>query len=328
MKSTHPLITTGLLIALLISSAQGVKPAAKPASPHEALVKKASKAFKPLVETDSKAQINWTQCVVTSTVQVKVEGSGQTAILDARNTAHWEASKNIAATIKSIPLETTAKIAKPQSVEQLAELIDSTYSTDQVQHLPKKAKLQLTLKVPLYGSDGICNLMGIKIAPPKGGVDYLADGQADVIIIDIRQCKFEPALTLRITTADGNTFFSQQTPKGKRKLMPPAAYMYMKRGGKVRSDAQSLIFKPLARTQRLAKTAGSSEKSLAKTAEGTFREPLILNADPNIQSKPGHIVLSQGSQRILMMHSEAKKLLAEGKLLIVTDTVFPTPKRN
>ena len=304
------------------ASGPATKPAPKP-SAHQEILKQLPKAFAHVVEPIRGGRIDWTTGELLASGQAKARADAARPEAMARRGARLVAARNVMLMLAGVRIGPDGRPANVKSGTLAVDAVLKNFREVSSRYDTKTRTATVTLAVPLYGINGVVTVRGLIAARPRrrwNRVGAAGAGKADVVVIDARRCGFIPAASLRIVTETGHTVFSLHDVKAARRTaQPPAVYVYRKASG-FNPDAANPYIRAVGRAKQITEQAGSPDKGLRKLLAGKFKQPLILTASPPKKAVAGTVVIGPGAQKLLMLHGEARKLLVDGRLIVVTDT--------
>lgn len=293
-----------LLIASLAAGTAGGKAAAtkagtKTTKPRAAKLSAApSPRYQSCVQRTRRGIIDWTAGHILASGVGKVRDSTSKAVLDARKVARLVAARNAVLMIASVPVDPNGKnidIGRSKiSVESAARDLEEAG----IQYDPRKRTVTVTLRVPLYGVEGLVRKTGVVVARKGSKWDWPKSAKPDrpaarikQVVIDARGTKFSPVMFPTLQTAKGRRVFDASDVPRKELFRRPL-----------------VIYASAARKPRLP------GKASTKPADGR----IILRPTRSKGKANGTLVLSEDDLAKLAAHGEARDLMKAGKVVILT----------
>ncbi len=283
-------------------------------------------AFKPMIERVGRGGINWTRGVVFATGTAKPRSATPLDVAMARRGARLDAARNAILVMNKVRVDAGGKYPQMRSGHISTNAVLKEFKEVSWEHNPDIGRVTVILEAPLCGSSGVVEMLGVKLKPtgPDPWYTPIEDVGAttDVVIVDARGISFAPSLAPRILTPDRKRVFGlEDIPAQQRSVRMGAIYVYMEETG-VPRQARSFIHAPIARAKVVSGRAGGIDAKLRSKVRKGFANPIIVLADSTAKDSRGTIVLTPGSVKELAIHGNSRRLMKEGRIVIVTDFGF------
>jgi len=161
---------------------------------------------------------------------------------------------------------------------------------------PMGRTVRVTLRVPFYGVRGVVRLTGVAATPQADAWDWPKErqdgGTADIVVVDARKTKFQPVLFPRLETVHGKKVFDAgDVPEGELHARALAVYA--------------------------TKTAPPAQPATQPDSRPAARL-LVLTASTSKGNSNGAAVLGDSELAELAARPEARRCMADGRLVILT----------
>ena len=328
---------TIVLIVAMAGMAWAEEPATRPAetkparkekkriSVQEELEKKLAAAeLPPMLEKFDHGGIDWTAGTVYARGRAKCKSNSGQDVAMARRAARLVAARNAILLINKVRVDPGGKYPQLRMGDVRVDALIEGFKVVSSEHIPHEQAVNVLMEVPLFGAKGVVKTLGLK--PDKqftrawGWVSDMDSGaSSDVVIVDARGIRYKPTLFPQIVTESSERVFGladvPSAERGKRNL---AVHVYMEEQG-ISKQARLFIAAPIARAKRVSSAAGGLERGLSNKLRKGFRNPIIIPAECVAKDRPGTLVLSSAVLKELAIRGEARKLMRQGRLVILTD---------
>jgi|GEM_PF-6930471 len=308
------------------STRAATQPASRPAPPAKQtieLLNKAGADFTPVVEKVRGGQIDWTRDSLRAVGTGKARTASGQDIAMAKRAARLVAARNALLAIGGVRVGPGGKAGNLRTgrvnVEGVLKHFQEVSSTFDA----KSRTATVVLLAPLHGAEG--SVTAIAQYPPVEAdrarmPEGVMEGEATVVVVDARGMGLKPCLLPTMRDAEGRLIYSAAArPAAERKAQPAALWLYKEQVG-VRRETNAPVIRGIAIAKQVAAQAGRTDPDIQEWANKNFKKPLILTADVKKVSQDGAIPLTAAAGKDLQMHSEAGKLMSEGKLIILVDS--------
>ncbi len=278
------------------STSPASRPIARLTSP-TAIVKALGGEYKHCVEALGGGRIDWTRGEILARGVGKARSSSAKALAQARRAARLEAARNAILLISGVRVDANGRYPDIERADLSIKGVLRNFEETSVEYDPRGRTVTLTLRVPLYGANGVVRMSGIpthrragKWFAPRG--EGVAEG-VELVLIDARKTRFKPVMFPRL-----------ETPKGARVF-----------------DCSDV---PRDQLLRGCPVVYTTKVRIAKLVQGPPRKKplprvLRLHASRSKGKSHGTLVLSDEELDKLSAHPEAQQLFKTGKLVIVAN---------